>query len=99
MRALTSRPQLTAVQLVAYSLGGFAMNLTNLVVSQWLCERYVVGSVLSASIFSFILLAGRLTDGLSDPFVAFWTDNARTRQGRRMPFLLFGTLPFAMICL
>lgn len=75
------------------------MNLTNLVVSQWLFERYVVGGVLSASLFSFILLAGRLTDGLSDPFVAFWTDNARTRRGRRMPFLLFGALPFATICL
>jgi GPH family glycoside/pentoside/hexuronide:cation symporter len=98
-RAPTSPSQLTAVQLVAYSLGGLAMNLTNLVVSQWLYERYVVGGVLSAAVFSVILLAGRLTDGLSDPFVAFWTDNARTRLGRRMPFLLFGTLPFAIVCL
>ncbi len=50
-------------------------------------------------IFSVVLLAGRITDGVSDPFVAFWTDNARTRRGRRMPFILFGALPFAIICL
>ncbi len=75
------------------------MNLTNLVVSQWLFERYVIGGILAPAVFSIVLLAGRITDGVSDPFVAFWTDNARTRRGRRMPFLLFGTLPFAVVCL
>jgi GPH family glycoside/pentoside/hexuronide:cation symporter len=98
-RPPSSAPQLTAVQLVTYSLGGLGMNLTNLVVSQWLYERYVIGGVLAPAVFSFVLLAGRITDGVSDPFVAFWTDNARTRRGRRMPFLLFGALPFAIVCL
>ena len=90
---------LTRLQLAVYSLGGLAMNLTNLVVSQWLFERYVVGGILSASIFSTILLAGRITDGVSDPFVAFWTDNTRSRRGRRIPFLTYGVLPFAIVCL
>jgi len=98
-RSSNSAPKLKAVQLVTYSLGGLGMNLTNLVVSQWLFERYVVGGVLAPAVFSFVLLAGRITDGVSDPFVAFWTDNARTRRGRRMPFLLFGALPFAIVCL
>jgi GPH family glycoside/pentoside/hexuronide:cation symporter len=89
---------LTPVQLAAYSLGGLGMNLTNLVVSQWLFERYVVGGILAPAVFSIVLLAGRVTDGVSDPFVAFWTDNTRSRRGRRMPFLLFGTLPFAIVC-
>ena len=97
--ALNSVSQLTATQLVTYSLGGLGMNLSNLVVSQWLYERYVVGGVLAPAVFSLVLLAGRITDGVSDPFVAFWTDNTRTRRGRRVPFLLFGTLPFAMVCL
>jgi glycoside/pentoside/hexuronide:cation symporter, GPH family len=96
---LTSAPRLTAVQVVTYSLGGLGMNLTNLVVSQWLFERYVIGGILAPAVFSIVLLTGRITDGVSDPFVAFWTDNARTRRGRRMPFLLFGTLPFAIVCL
>lgn len=98
-RPPSSAPQLSAVQLVTYSLGGLGMNLTNLVVSQWLYERYVVGGVLAPAVFSVVLLAGRITDGVSDPFVAFWTDNARTRRGRRMPFLLFGGFPFAILCL
>lgn len=98
-RLPSSAPPLTVLQLVTYSLGGLAMNLTNLVVSQWLYERYVVGGVLAPAVFSIVLLAGRITDGVSDPFVAFWTDNARTKRGRRIPFLLFGALPFAIVCL
>jgi GPH family glycoside/pentoside/hexuronide:cation symporter len=93
-----SSAKLGQAQLMSYSLGGLAMNLTNLVVSQWLYERYVVGGILSAFVFSIIMVAGRLTDGISDPFVAFWTDNTRTRRGRRIPFLLFGALPFAIVC-
>lgn len=88
----------TRIQLVVYSLGGLAMNLTNLVVSQWLFERYVIGGVLSASIFSGILLAGRFTGGVSGPFVAFWTDNTRSRRGRRIPFLIYCVFPFAIVC-
>ena len=84
--------------LLVYGLGGFAMNLTNLVMSQWLYERYVVGGVLAASAFAVLLLAGRLTDAFSDPLIAFWTDNLRTRHGRRLPFLRWGTGPFALAC-
>jgi GPH family glycoside/pentoside/hexuronide:cation symporter len=89
---------MTRAQLITYSAGGLAMNLTNLVVSQWLYERYVAGGVLSAAVFSVILLAGRLTDGFSDPLMAFWTDNTRSRWGRRIPFLVMATLPFALVC-
>jgi len=89
---------LSGFQLFIYCSGGFAMNLTNLVLSQWLYERYVVGGVLGTAAFSLILLAGRITDGVSDPFIAFWTDNSWTRWGRRMPFLVLATLPLAAVC-
>ena len=74
------------------------MNLTNLVLSQWLYERYVVGGIIGTAAFSLILLAGRITDSVSDPFIAFWTDNSWTRWGRRMPFLVLATLPLAAVC-
>jgi len=74
------------------------MNLTNLVLSQWLYERFVIGGVVSTAAFSIILLAGRLTDGISDPFIAYWTDISYTRWGRRIPFLVVATLPLAVVC-
>ncbi|HEY0794025.1 MAG TPA: MFS transporter [Chthoniobacterales bacterium] len=84
--------------LIVYGLGGLAMNLTNLVVSQWLYERYVAGGVLTAATFALVLLAGRLTDGLSDPLIAFWTDNLKHPAGRRLPFLRWAPVPMALAC-
>jgi glycoside/pentoside/hexuronide:cation symporter, GPH family len=97
---MESRPRnaLSAYQLFIYCSGGLAMNLTNLVLSQWLYERYVVGGIIGTAAFSLILLAGRITDSVSDPFIAFWTDNAWTRWGRRMPFLVLATLPLSAVC-
>jgi glycoside/pentoside/hexuronide:cation symporter, GPH family len=96
-RDATTIRSLTRLQLGVYSLGALAMNLANLVLTEWFYERYVVGGVISTLAFSIIILAGRITDGVSDPFLAYWTDNTRTRWGRRIPFLLFGTLPFAIV--
>jgi len=96
-RIATTTHQLTRWQLAVYSLGALAMNLANLVLTEWFYERYVVGGVISTVAFSIIILAGRITDGVSDPFLAYWTDNTRSRWGRRIPFLLFGTLPFAIV--
>jgi glycoside/pentoside/hexuronide:cation symporter, GPH family len=96
-QASPSGHRLAPVSLVIYSLGALAMNLANLVLTEWFYERYVVGGIISAWAFSIIILAGRITDGVSDPFLAYWTDNTRSRWGRRIPFLLFGTLPFAIV--
>jgi GPH family glycoside/pentoside/hexuronide:cation symporter len=96
-RIATTTHPLTRSQLAIYSLGALAMNLANLVLTEWFFERYVVGGVISTVAFSIIILAGRITDGISDPFLAYWTDNTRSHWGRRIPFLLFGTLPFAIV--
>jgi glycoside/pentoside/hexuronide:cation symporter, GPH family len=92
------KPSLSSFQFLVYVSGGFAMNLTNLVLSQWLYERFVIGGIVGTTAFSLILLAGRLTDGISDPFIAYWTDISYTRWGRRIPFLVFATLPLAIVC-
>jgi glycoside/pentoside/hexuronide:cation symporter, GPH family len=92
------KPSLSSLQFLIYVSGGFAMNLTNLVLSQWLYERFVIGGIVGSTAFSLILLAGRLTDGISDPFIAYWTDISYTRWGRRIPFLVFATLPLAIVC-
>jgi glycoside/pentoside/hexuronide:cation symporter, GPH family len=92
------KPALSSFQFLIYVSGGFAMNLTNLVLSQWLYERFVIGGIVGVTTFSLILLAGRLTDGISDPFIAYWTDISYTRWGRRIPFLVVATLPLAIVC-
>lgn len=42
------------------------------------------------------LLLGRIFDGAADPVVAFFSDNSRSRFGRRKIFLLLSGLPLAV---
>lgn len=46
-----------------------------------------------ASITAFL---GVIWDAINDPLVGAISDNVRTRWGRRRPFLLFFTIPFAL---
>jgi len=47
---------------------------------------------LPAHLVSIALLVNRLFDAVSDPFFGWASDNARTRFGRRRPFILVGSL-------
>jgi GPH family glycoside/pentoside/hexuronide:cation symporter len=85
---------------IAYAFGGLAMNLTNLVISQWVLKRYVPSGgepLVAAGVFTAMMLAGRITDGITDPLIGYWSDNARYKRGRRIPFILWGTVPFALV--
>ena len=37
------------------------------------------------------LTLARLLEAVDDPLIAYWTDRTRSRWGRRIPFVLFGT--------
>ncbi|MDX1689218.1 MAG: MFS transporter [Candidatus Promineifilaceae bacterium] len=49
-----------------------------------------------AAVAGRIFLVGRLWDGINDPLVGMLSDRVRTRWGRRLPFLLFGAIPFGL---
>lgn len=42
------------------------------------------------------MIIGRVVDAVSDPLVAYWSDNSRSRLGRRKPFLIFGAFPLGL---
>ncbi|MEM7413300.1 MAG: MFS transporter [Myxococcota bacterium] len=43
-----------------------------------------------------VFALGRVWDAVSDPIVGHWSDRARTRWGRRRPWLLAGAVPLAV---
>lgn len=51
----------------------------------------------SPAFAGIILGIGTLWDALSAPLVGLWTDNTKSRWGRRRPFLLAVILPFATV--
>lgn len=84
---------------LSYASGGVALNLTNLVISQWLFLRYASteNALVPAALFGTLFLVGRVTDAITDPLIGYWSDNSTSRLGRRRPFILYGILPFALV--
>ncbi len=92
--------QLTVTQKTAYASGFLSMNLANLVISQWLLKLYVpdkVNALVPLGLFSAIFLFGRIIDGVLDPLVGFYSDNARFKSGRRLPFIRAMIIPVALV--
>src|SRR5690349_10245474 len=55
-----------------------------------------IGLGLSAFWLGVILVIPRLWDAVADPLVGHFSDNLRTRWGRRRPFLLVGGIAVAV---
>lgn len=92
--------QLTLGQKISYATGGLALNLANLVISQWLLKLYVPNketALVSASLFAAIFLIGRVVDGITEPIAGYLSDHFRSKRGRRIPFILAMTLPTAIV--
>ncbi len=97
---MTERVQLSTGNKLAYASGGLAMNLCNLVISQWIFKRYVpnpADALVPVALFSAIFFFGRVTDAITDPLVAYWSDRLRSKRGRRIPFILWGVGPLALV--
>ncbi len=89
--------KITFTQLAAYGAGGIIpialFNVAGILVG--LMGNISLG--LSAFWLGLILIVPRLWDSFSDPIIGHWSDNTRTKWGRRRPFLLFGGILSALL--
>ena len=75
-----------------YCCGQFGGNIVNMVFVGWVWYFYTNKEsghpqYISYAIMGTALLGGRILDAIADPLIAYWSDNTRTRWGRRRPFL------------
>ncbi len=54
----------------------------------------IIGGVLT--VLGLITALCRIWDAVSDPLVANLSDNSKNKKGRRMPFMRFAAIPFAL---
>lgn len=86
-------PPLTARTRYSYASGAVANGVKNVSFSAYLMFFYnqVIG--VPAGVVAGALAATLLIDAFIDPFLGRWTDVARTRWGRRHPFIYAALIP------
>lgn len=83
-------------QLIAFGLGGLIPIALFNIVLQLVPLLGNISLGISALWLGAILVLPRLWEALSDPIVGHLSDNARTRWGRRRPFILIGGIAVAL---
>lgn len=88
-------PPLSRPTKLAFGIGAIAPGVTAAAFDFFLLIFYsqVVG--LDARLVGLALMISLLCDAISDPIVGYWSDNLRSRWGRRHPFLYGSAIPLA----
>ena len=96
MTTAQQEPRLPAWKKIIYGTGDWSTasfgTLRQLFYAIFLTD--VVG--LEPRLASFVALVGITWDAINDPIIGTLTDRARTRWGRRRPFLLFFAIPYGL---
>lgn len=100
---------LTKGKIWAFAIGQFGWSLLSGIISNWLVYIYqpdyegaqffipqtrVVFGVFT--IIGAITAFGRIFDAVTDPWIASLSDRCRSKDGRRIPFLKWASLPLAI---
>lgn len=82
---------------LAYALPALALSVVGIPVYVYVPKFYTDVIGVSATAVGAVLLVARLFDAVTDPLAGFISDRARTRFGRRKPFILGASLPLAVV--
>lgn len=93
-------PQLEKLHLstkLAYGAGDLGPAITANILVFYLLFFFTQVAGLPAGLAGSILMVGKIADAINDPVVGFLSDRTRSPWGRRLPWMLAGTLPFGLI--
>jgi GPH family glycoside/pentoside/hexuronide:cation symporter len=81
---------------IFYSLGGGVYAVKEAAYAIFILLFYTQVLGMSGSVAGVIIAISLAWDAVSDPLVGSWSDRARSRYGRRHPFMVYSTLPLAV---
>ena len=93
---VTKTEKINFTQLAAFGAGGIIPVALFNVAGTLVVMMGNISLGLSAFWLGAILIVPRLWDAFSDPVIGHWSDNTRSRWGRRRPFLLIGGILTAL---
>ncbi len=82
---------------LSYGTGAILDGLTNGALNYFLLFYLTSVCGLSGTAAGAALLVGLLVDAVADPFIGLLSDTTRSKLGRRYPFMLWSTLPVAIL--
>lgn len=85
-------------QRLGYGVADLSCNLVWQLISLYLMFFYTDILGLPAYYAGLMFLVTRLVDGVADVLMGLVIDNTRTRWGRCRPWLLWGAIPFGLLC-
>lgn len=103
MRKLTRRSQM-----MLYAVAGMGVNMLNLMMGSYLCSALISGGfaakdvpfqtfagkdLVVAGLWAIFTLVAKILDGVIDIPMASFTDQLRSRFGRRRPSIIIGLVP------
>jgi len=81
---------------LAYGAGDLGPAITANILSFFLLFFFTNVAGLDAGLAGSILLISKVWDAINDPIVGVLTDRTQSRWGRRLPWLLYGAIPFGV---
>jgi glycoside/pentoside/hexuronide:cation symporter, GPH family len=81
---------------LAFGVGGAAEGVKNNGFDYFLLFFYSQILGVPAPMVFFALMIALVIDAISDPVVGYWSDNMRTRFGRRHPFMYLSAIPVGL---
>ncbi len=82
---------------IAYSIGNLGVGMIMGMISLYLLYFYTDVLGISATTIGIIFFIARFWDAINDPIMGTIVDRTNTRWGKFRPYILFGTLPLAII--
>lgn len=83
---------------IGFSLGDGACHIVFDNVLFYITFFYTDIFGIPAAFVGTLFLVARVLDAVSDPIIGLVADRTRTRWGKFRPYLLFGAVPFGLIC-
>ncbi|MFN6235373.1 MFS transporter, partial [Microcystis sp.] len=95
MAHLTSE-RLNLTTKIAYGAGDLGPAITANISVFYLLFFLTDVAGLSAGLAGSVLMVVRIFDAINDPIIGMWSDRTRTIWGRRLPWMLLGSIPFGI---
>ena len=91
------REKLNFTTKLAYGSGDMGPAITANILVFFLLYFFTNVAGLPAGMAGSILAIGKIGDAINDPIAGILSDRTRTRWGRRIPWMLFGAIPFGIL--